>query len=268
MQSATILGIKITTSREDEILEYITKSLEKNIKKYYIVTPNPEILVRAAHDPEFKKILNEATIALPDGIGIVVAAKLLGLPIYRRITGVDVMEKLCQRLSKRTENTGFLGGEVGIAQQTADCLRKKYPGLKVGSIGGEWSYKIGPENKDLKFKKNSLENKETINQKPLIKNNVDVLFVAYGAPKQEQWISENLDKLPVKVAMGVGGAFDYISGNIPRAPKFIQNLGLEWLFRLIIQPWRWKRQLALLEFGYLVIKEVFKTRFKASTVGV
>ena len=89
---------------------------------------------------------------------------------------------------------------------------------------------------------------------------MDILFVAFGFPKQEQWIAENLDKIPVKVAMGVGGAFDYISGNVPRSPVFIRKLGLEWLFRLIIQPWRLKRQLALFKFIYLVLREKLKSK--------
>jgi len=86
-------------------------------------------------------------------------------------------------------------------------------------------------------------------------NFIDILFVAFGAPKQEFWISENLDKIPVKIAIGVGGAFDYISGKIPRAPFFVRKLGMEWLFRLLVQPWRIKRQLSLIEFAWLVIKE-------------
>ena len=84
---------------------------------------------------------------------------------------------------------------------------------------------------------------------------VDILFVAFGSPKQEIWIADNLNKIPAKVVVGVGGSFDFISGKVPRAPKFVRNLGLEWLFRLIIQPWRIKRQLSLLEFIYLVIRE-------------
>jgi N-acetylglucosaminyldiphosphoundecaprenol N-acetyl-beta-D-mannosaminyltransferase len=84
---------------------------------------------------------------------------------------------------------------------------------------------------------------------------IDILFVALGAPKQEFWINKNLDKIPVKVAIGVGGAFDYISGKTPRAPTFIRSVGLEWLFRLVVQPWRIKRQLALIEFIRLVVKE-------------
>jgi N-acetylglucosaminyldiphosphoundecaprenol N-acetyl-beta-D-mannosaminyltransferase len=124
---------------------------------------------------------------------------------------------------------GFLGAGPNIAEKTVECLKEKYPGLKVGLVAKEWS--------------ESLKDKQ-----------VDILFVAFGSPKQEIWISENLEKLPVKVVIGVGGAFDFISGKVRRAPLFMRKIGLEWLFRLIIQPWRIKRQLRLIQFIFLVLK--------------
>ena len=229
-KTVNLLGINFTKANEGEILEFITKGLRKGQEKYYVVTPNPELLVIASGNPEYKRVLNGAKLALPDGIGVVLASKLLGNPIKQRITGVDLTENLCREISKKRVTAAFLGAGPKIAELTAECLQKKYPGLKVSWVSEEWS-------SDLSYKP------------------VDVLFVAFGSPKQEIWINKNLQNLPVKVAIGVGGAFDFISGSVPRAPKFLRSLGLEWLFRLIIQPWRIRRQLSLIKFVFLVFKE-------------
>jgi len=238
--SVSVLGVKITKLPEEEVLEFIIRSLKNFEKKFYVVTPNPEILVMAYKDSTYKKVLNEAKLALPDGVGVIWAAKFLGKHLDDRFSGVDFMEKLCERLSKRIETVGFLGGMPGVAVKTAECLKKRYPGLNVVFADSEW------HNRD--YSKYILGEKKTI----------DVLFVAFGSPKQEKWIYNNLSYLPVKMAVGVGGAFDFISGRVPRAPLFVRKAGLEWLFRLTIQPWRIKRQLALLEFVFLVFKERIK----------
>lgn len=234
-----ILGIGLTNAKEDEILEYILQGLEKDIKKYFIVTPNPEILMLARSNTDYKKILNFAKIALPDGIGVMIAGKILNKGLKGRITGVDLVEGLCRVVAEKPITVGFLGAGSGIAEQTAECLVKKFPTLKV-----IFTESGSPDDKTLQLIKDQ-------------KKEIDILFVAFGSPKQEIWIYENLSKLPVKVAIGVGGAFDLISGKIKRAPLWIQKAGLEWLFRLINQPWRAKRQTALIKFIYLVLKEKF-----------
>lgn len=227
-----LLGVGITDASEEETLEYILQSLKKSTEKYYIVTPNPEFLVFANNNPTFKQILNNARLALCDGIGIFWAGKILGKNLKSRTTGVDLMERLCFRVVEKPITVGFLGGGAKIAERTAECLKQKYPNLKVVFASPEWDF-----------------GRRTTTR------SIDLLFVAFGFPKQEEWIAKNLPHLSVKIAMGVGGAFDYISGALPRSPLFLRKSGLEWLFRLIIQPWRFKRQLALLKFVYLVLKE-------------
>jgi N-acetylglucosaminyldiphosphoundecaprenol N-acetyl-beta-D-mannosaminyltransferase len=227
-----LLGVSLTNVKEREVLEFIITGLEKQTEKYYIVTPNPELLVIADKDPKYKDILNRAKLALVDGIGIVWAVRLLGHPLIERIHGVNLLESLCSSVAKQPITVGFLGAGPSVAEKTAECLKKKYPGLKVGLVSQEWS--------------DSLKN-----------NKVDILFVAFGSPKQEIWISEHINNISARVLIGVGGSFDFISGKVPRAPKFLRQLGLEWLFRLIIQPWRIKRQMSLLKFVYLVLKEKF-----------
>jgi N-acetylglucosaminyldiphosphoundecaprenol N-acetyl-beta-D-mannosaminyltransferase len=228
-----ILGVGLTNVTEKEILEFIYTGLQKPSEKYYIVTPNPELLVIANGDNEYKVILNDAKLALPDGVGVMLGGYLLGKPLKQRITGVDLVKSLCNYVSKRPITVGFLGAGPNVAEQTAECLQKLYPDLKVSFAESEWN--------DL------LKTKKT-----------DILFVAFGSPKQEIWIKNNLKNLPVKVAIGVGGSFDLISGKVPRAPRILRTLGLEWLFRLIIQPWRIKRQLSLITFMLLILKEKLK----------
>ncbi len=305
LKKKNIFGIDLTDTNKEIVLEYIVKSLKNSQKKYYIVTPNPELLVIAQKDPKYRKVLNGAKLALIDGMGIILASKFLRKGLKERITGVDLVESLCSKVSKKPITVGFLGGGAGVAERTAECLRQKYPGLKVVFAEEEWSFKGGrrsrfsektwqthvendahsglfqkqtlarwlseslSRSKNLETKKNEAAFSSLSNDLPSSSVNmglnytpyskryllIDILFVAFGSPKQEIWISENLDKLPVKVAIGVGGAFDFISGKVKRAPVWVRKIGLEWLFRLIIQPWRIKRQLALLEFVYLVLKE-------------
>lgn len=207
-----ILGVKIDDVSMDEALDLVHEWLQQK-KKRYIVTPNPEFLVTSQDDPEFRKILNNADLSIPDGTGL----KLSG-SIKNTVSGVDLMEKLVEKSRDWGVTIGLLGGRDRVADKTANCLQKKYPGLKISSTSP------------------------------------DLLFVALGHPKQEKWIAQNLPKLKVKVAMGVGGAFDYLSGQVPRAPLWLRKLRLEWIFRLINQPWRIKRQLKLLQYLWLLTR--------------
>ena len=227
-----LLGVGINNINIDDTLEFIIKGLGKNEKKYYVVTPNPEILVIANANDNYKKVLNNAKLALPDGVGVMLASKFLSKPLGQRVTGVDLVENLCREVSKQPITVGFLGAGPHVAELASECLREKYPDLKINFTEQEWNFE-----KDYP--------------------KTDILFVAFGSPKQEIWIAENLNKLPVKVAIGVGGAFDFISGKTKRAPVIFRKLGLEWLFRLFMQPWRIKRQLRLIKFIFLVFKEKF-----------
>lgn len=215
-----ILGVKINDVNMPEALSVVEKWIW-NPGKHYIVTPNPEMIVAAKYDPVFKKILNVADLSIPDGSGLKLSGKIKNI-----LAGTDFMEKLIELASEKAFTTGFLGGKDRVAKRCAECLLQKYPKLKVSFASGDTNAKIPP---------------------------CDLLFVALGHKKQEKWIAQNLERIPVHVAMGVGGAFDYISGEVPRAPFWVRDLGLEWLFRLIIQPWRIKRQLALLKYLWLLL---------------
>lgn len=212
----------------DSVLEYIVKKAREKDKKIFIVTPNVEILMMELENPQYQRVIEKADLALPDSIGVLVASKILNGGLKERVPGSLLVQKLSERVSKQPITVGFLGGKPGVALRAAERLRIKYPGLKVAFA---------------------------IEERGNSKLKCDILFVAFGSPKQEVWIDENLSKIDAKVAIGVGGTFDYLSGEVRQAPRFVSDLGMEWLFRLIVQPWRAKRQLRLLKFSYLVLKE-------------
>ncbi|MBU3957203.1 WecB/TagA/CpsF family glycosyltransferase [Patescibacteria group bacterium] len=232
----------LTGTSEKRLLEFLTSRIAQG-KKTFVVTPNPEFFVFARHNPWFEAILKKADLAVPDGIGLIWASRFLGQPIKERISGTDLMEKLCRKAAKKKWSVYLLGGEAGVAKKTLVVLKKRYPGLQGWADSGPRIDILGSEAKESIRKINS--------KKP------DLLFVAFGMGKQEKFITDNWGKLKVTLAMGVGGAFDYLSGQVPRAPEWVREAGLEWLFRLFRQPWRWKRQLRLIEFVWLVLKQRF-----------
>lgn len=212
----------------------------KKGEKHYIATPNPEFVVTAQEDREFKKILNQAGLSLPDGFGL----NLFG-GVKNRVAGTDLLKEL----SKKSYTFFFLGGRNGSAEKTIESFRRKNPSIKAFADDGP--VEALDESTDEKWVK------EINARKP------DVLCVGFGHPKQEKWIARNLDKLDIKVAIGVGGAFDYISGTVPRAPFIMRKLGLEWIFRLILQPQRLKRIFkAVFVFPLLVWKDAINRFFK------
>ncbi len=228
-----ILGVGSTNATEDEVLQYLIKNVQKTGKKLFLTTINAEILVASYKNPDYRKVLNSSDLALPDTIGVTLGARILGKPLKDRIPGTDFVENICREVSKRPITVGLLGGRQNVAEKAAECLKNRYPGLKIAFAKEDW-----PQNETLS---KSLK--------------CDILFVAYGAPKQEFWIEKNLKNINVSVAMGVGGALDFISGGVPRAPKVVRTLGFEWLFRLIVQPWRIRRQVSLIYFVLLILKE-------------
>lgn len=291
----TILGIRIDSTELVEVLSRISNLILAH-KKFLVVTPNPEIIMKARHDAVLYGVLNSAEISLPDGAGLVWASRLLALrsrlPFARpsnsrfasgetdsrtsapkgrlqslesrsnsdgsqisnapraltsRVSGADVMEELVKLASERGWRVFLLGGKSGIAARAAENLIAQLPNSLIASSKGPWLDNSGkPISKSDKRKE-----AEVIKQ--INDFGPELLFVGFGAPKQEKWTSRNMDKLDTNCIMVVGGAFDYISGRVPRAPLWMRNLGFEWLFRLIVEPWRIGRQLALLKFAWAVI---------------
>ena len=249
-KTTEILGVKVDFFSMDEVVEKITEWIKSDRKKY-LVTPNPEIITYAQKETDFKDILNQADLAIPDGRGILWA---MGIKEVRgkkeRVTGSGLMLELCRLAPKYGWKIGLIGGgggigrgegKKGVAERAAETLRKQFPGIKIvlAESGGE----IGI--------KGESEGDEGIRGE----KEMDILFVAFGFPKQEYWIYKNKDKFPAKVFIPVGGAFDYISGKVKRAPQWMHSCGLEWLYRLIKEPWRIKRQITGAKFFFWVLKE-------------
>ncbi|MDZ4765530.1 MAG: WecB/TagA/CpsF family glycosyltransferase [Chloroflexota bacterium] len=206
---------------------------------HHVVTLNPEMIMIARRDPVFDVVVRRADVTLPDGIGLLLAAKWRGTPLPERVTGSDGVPKIAERAAAQGWRLFLLGAADGIAQQAADALQRRYPGVKiVGVYAGSPS---ADDEDEIVARVNAA--------------NADILFVAYGAPEQDKWIARNSVRLNVKMAIGVGGAFDFIAGVVPRAPEAWRHAGVEWLYRLIKQPWRWKRMLRLPRFLLAVMLE-------------
>jgi len=260
-----ILGIKIDDITMDQALEKVEGWLNRQEKPFdkaqghghYIVTPNPEIVVMAQTDEELRRIINQADLSIPDGKGL----RLSG-DIVCNIPGIDLMEALIKKASESGFTVGLLGGRDKVAELASERLQKKYPKLKVvvAESGGEVDENGNVIPADARLAKRAGIQLETRTSDSLLDlrlrgdDKVDILFVAFGPPKQEKWIAKNIQALDVRVVMAVGGAFDYLSHSIPRAPKLLRDLNLEWLFRLIIQPWRIKRQMALIKYLWLILR--------------
>jgi N-acetylglucosaminyldiphosphoundecaprenol N-acetyl-beta-D-mannosaminyltransferase len=235
-----ILGIQVDNVTYQEAVTLMQEFINDR-QPHQVVTANPEFIMTARDDPHFARILNEAHLALPDGQGLLWAARILGTPLRERVTGVDTVIRMAAVAAKKGYRVYFLGAAEGVGDAAAQELSRRYPKLEVvGTYAG--SPAPDEEEKILSM---------------IWQTHPHILFVAYGAPQQDKWIARNLSRLGVPVAMGVGGAFDFISGQAKRAPHWLQRLGLEWLHRLCHQPWRWRRMLALPKFCLLVLRARF-----------
>ncbi len=198
-----------------------------------ICTVNPEFVVDATRDPAFAQVLAQADLCVPDGIGVILAARLQGIHLTERVTGSDGIYRLAELAARTGLRPFLLGAAPGVAAQAADVLAATYPGLVVAGTcsgsprEGEWPAIYAQ----------------------LVQSRPDLLLVAFGHPRQDFWIAAHRHELPAAVAIGVGGAFDFVAGITQRAPESWQRLGLEWLHRLVHEPWRWRRMMKLPVFA-------------------
>lgn len=247
--TVTILGVRIDCidfagllSRiEWWVIQHRAHGAEQPCRQ--VCTVNPEFIIDAQHDKHFAALLRRADLRVPDGVGVLWAANLLEAPLAERVTGSDGIYRIAERAAQRGWRVFFLGAAPGVAQRTAQRLREFYPGLVVvGAYDGDPSDAAWPSIGAW-----------------LHSTQPDILFVAYGHPKQDFWIDRHRDHLPAAVAIGVGGAFDFVAGVTVRAPVWMQRLGLEWLHRLSRQPWRWRRMIKLPLFVLLVLRQKLTT---------
>lgn len=233
----SILAVKVHNVTIGQALSLVKRYMDEP-RLHQIATVNPEFVMTAQKDAAFRRVLNEADLCLPDGIGLLLAGRWLGQPLSERVAGSDLVYKVAAEAANHGWRLFLLGAEPGVADQAAKLLQSKYPRLQIAG-----TYPGSPaldENTALVTRINE--------------SGTDILYVAYGAPAQDLWIARNNEALDnVRVAIGVGGSLDFVTGRAVRAPRWIQKIGLEWLYRLVREPWRWKRMLALPQFTFLVL---------------
>jgi len=204
-----------------------------------VATVNPEFVMHARRDPEFAQILESAELAVIDGSGVLWAARRQGCELGEKVAGVDLVLRLARLCATRGWRPFLLGAQAGVAEAAAGRLAERFPGFQAaGAYAGE----AGPAG-----------DAEAVRRIQAARP--DLLLVAYGHSRQERWIARNREQLPVPVAIGVGGAFDFASGRLRRAPAWMRRLHLEWLFRLMLQPWRARRMAVLPKFALAVLRD-------------
>ena len=248
MNKKQILGITIIPQSKKSVLEKILLYIGKPTGFFHIVSLNPENIVITTESESFKRVVETAQIKLIDGIGVVLAGRLVGIEVGERVTGVELMEDLLKMASDRRLRVLMIGGKENLALRLAKCYSDQFPEAKFKGI------------QSIANIKNPMAGEESEIFSIVAAYKPHLVFVSFGSPDQELWIAHHKKEFNKCIVMGVGGAFDYLSREIDRAPVFIQKLGLEWLYRLINQPWRWKRQLRLLKFIGLILQEKWKKK--------
>lgn len=241
MNKINILGVSFDNVNMQEAIEKCKEFISSD-SGHLVVTPNPEIVMRAQDNEEFKSIINNAALVIPDGIGIIKAGNILGTPLKERVAGYDLICNLFEEAKDGSISFYFWGSKPGIAEKAREKIKEKYPKLNV--LGAHTGY----------F--NEEEEKAIIQEIKELKP--DVLLVGLGAPKQEIIINKYINEKIFKIGIGCGGSIDVISGEVKRAPKIFIKLHLEWFYRLLKQPTRLKRMMVLPKF----IKEVKKSKKK------
>ncbi len=236
MNKVDILGVMVDKVTITEAVDKIFTMLGEN-RPHAIYTPNSEIIMAAYKNKEFAQILNSADMLTADGIGVVYASKILGNPIKERAAGYDIACELIERIAETGHSLYLFGGKPGVAEEAQRRLDEKYPFIRI--VGTHDGYFTDAELPEIIADIN--------------RSGADILFVCLGAPAQEKWINENMHKLNTRILMGVGGTIDVLAGTAERAPEKWCNMGLEWLYRLIKQPKRFFRMLALPKFAITVL---------------
>jgi len=238
-EAISILNIPVHAVTMAQTLALVEQYMAEP-RLHQIATVNPEFVMTAQNDAGFRHILQSADLCLPDGVGLLYAARRQGRPLPERVPGSELVYRLAELAAAKGWPLFLLGAAPGVAEEAAHALGERYPGL---TIAGTYAGSPAAEENDAIVRR--------IND-----SGAALLFVAYGAPKQDKWIDRNRDNLPaVRVALGVGGSLDFITGRSVRAPQWAQDMGLEWLHRLYKEPWRWRRMLALPRFAWRVFFE-------------
>jgi N-acetylglucosaminyldiphosphoundecaprenol N-acetyl-beta-D-mannosaminyltransferase len=237
MISRSVLGVRVDDVTYDEAIQAIDGFVRAG-GSHIVTTPNPEFVMMAQADREFMSLLNSVALAIPDGVGLLWAARLSGLPFREHVRGTDLILRLAGHSARAGFRWFLLGAAPGVAEQAARALLARQPELRIAGTYAGLASAAG--------------DKEALSAIAAA-GGADIVLVAYGAPAQERWMARNLEAAGVPVGIGVGGVFNYLAGVAPRAPAWLRAMELEWLHRLVTQPWRWRRQLALPQFVLQVL---------------
>jgi N-acetylglucosaminyldiphosphoundecaprenol N-acetyl-beta-D-mannosaminyltransferase len=233
-----LLGVPIDALTEAEAVDWVARAIADG-RPSLVISVNPERIMHAGRDPAFAAVLRRADLALADGAGVLWAARRLGHPLPGRIPGVDFVRALASRGADERWRFYFLGGGPGVAEAAGRVLQDTYPGFILAGAQ--------PGSPD--------PGADAATTEAVRSSQAQVLLLAYGAAAEEAWLDRNLAQSGAVIGLGVGGAFDFISGRVRRAPPWMREHGLEWLHRLANQPWRWRRMLALPRFVVRVLAQ-------------
>ena len=238
MSRFTLLGVPVDPMTQAEALDWVEAAIRAG-RPRLVISVNPERIMQARREPEFAAILEQADLALADGVGVEWAAHRLGHSLPERVPGVDFVQALAARGARQGWRFFFLGGAPGVAEAAGRVLEARYPGFSLaGTFGGSPA---------------PVDDASTV--KAVSSSGAQILLVAYGGGREEAWLARNLMGSGAVIGMGVGGAFDFISGRARRAPAWMRERGIEWFYRLTREPWRWRRMLALPRFAVQVLAE-------------
>jgi N-acetylglucosaminyldiphosphoundecaprenol N-acetyl-beta-D-mannosaminyltransferase len=233
---ASILGIPVAQINMEQLLTWVEKRIEERQPPAHVVTANAEIIYRAWRDQQLAHLIQQADLITADGSGVIWAGKKLNTPFPERVTGVDLTQRLLALAAEKGWQVYFLGAKPEVVEKAVLRVLSQYPNLQISG------YRHGY------FSKQEID--QVVANIHMVKP--QLLFVALGAPRQDYFIRENLTRMNVPVAIGVGGTFDVLAGTVSRAPKWMQKWGLEWLYRLCKEPRRFGRMLALPRFVWAV----------------
>jgi N-acetylglucosaminyldiphosphoundecaprenol N-acetyl-beta-D-mannosaminyltransferase len=238
VQQARVLGCRVDALGSSQALDRIVE-LAQGAEPSLVVTLATEMVVHAQRDERFRSVVETSALSLCDTIGVMYAARLQGVHLPGRVTGVDLIDPLCARFARAGLSVYFLGGRGDTSERAAANLKASYPELSIA--GARDGYFPPAEDAAVAA--------------AIAASGARVLFVGLGSPRQELWLAEHLEETGCSVGIGVGGSFDVLAGNVERAPALWRRLNAEWLYRLLKEPARWRRQLALPKFVWLTLRE-------------
>ncbi|MGD9569522.1 MAG: WecB/TagA/CpsF family glycosyltransferase [Sedimentibacter sp.] len=236
MDKLNIMGVRIDNKTMNETMDIVKKKLD-NKEQYIIYTPNTEIVMMCQKDEEFLELMNKSDINIPDGIGLIYASKIKNHPLKEKVAGYDLSVNLLRLANEQGLKLFVVGGKPGVAEAAMKKVHDEYPGINI--VGTQHGYFKGTH-----LGKNGHEEELKVIE-DINKAEPHILFVGFGAKKQEQWIEYNRDKINARIIIGNGGTLDGLAGNVKRAPEIFIKLGLEWFYRLMKEPKRIKRQILL-----------------------